>query len=460
MRVCLINPPSSFLLDDLVFPPLGILRIAACLEGAGHEVEVINLAGRDPILPLGIKADSYGITATSPQMPAVMRILPQIQGHTILGGAHPTMVAAAAKRGSVRGGYLLSHLLSKFSCVVAGDGELAILPALHAYSLLDADDPKSPYYVKDQDSLPLPSRHLLNLSSYNYRIDGKRATSIVTQLGCPFGCGFCGGRYSPFYRRVRLRTVPTIMEEIRLLHQEHGFEGFMFLDDELNVAPQMVSLMHSLSDYQKDQGIRFSLRGFIKASLFTESQADSLRDAGFSEVLFGFESGSNRILKNIQKGSVEDNTRAVGVARRAGLRVKALMSVGHPGESEDSVRDTREWLLDSDSSPDEFDITVITTYPGTPYWDDAIQDKGSRFYTYTAKSGDRLHMEDTDYTTDSSYYKGAPGQYRSHVWTDFLSQSKMESCRDSLEKDVRDRLNIPWPAESNSTHEHSMGQNL
>ena len=69
-------------------------------------------------------------------------------------------------------------------------------------------------------------------------------------------------------------------------------------------------------------------------------------EAGFRQILVGFESGSPRILENIQKiATRDDNTRCMEIAHRHGLKVKALMSLGHPGESEETIRETHEWLL-------------------------------------------------------------------------------------------------------------------
>ena len=65
----------------------------------------------------------------------------------------------------------------------------------------------------------------------------------------------------------------------------------------------------------------------------------------------------------------DENTRAMDFARNAGLKVKALMSVGHPGESEETIRATHDWL--AEVKPEDFDCTVITTYLGTPYYDEA-----------------------------------------------------------------------------------------
>lgn len=421
MRACLIIPPASFLQDDWVFPPLGILRVGAVLEEAGHEVVVVH--GSDEIP----SADVYGITATTPQMPAAME---ERQGRTILGGAHATMVAASARRGGTRGKRVLEALLNQFSCVISGDGELAIHDALAGGTgLLDADVEHSKYYVQNQDHLPLPARHLIDLDSYKYLIDGKRSTSMVTQLGCPFGCGFCGGRHSRFYRRVRRRSIAAVLREVEHLI-DLGYAGIMFLDDELNVSLDLVLLLERLEHYH------LALRGFARASLFTEQQANAMAKAGFKEILFGFESGSDRMLTNMQKGSVEDNTRAFQVAREAGLRVKALMSIGHPGESEETVKETAEWLLSQ--APEEFDLTIVTPYPGSPYWDDAVET--SEGWSYTSPVGDRLHQIDSDYLHKSVWYKGITGQYSSHVYTDYLTAADLVYLRDFTDASVREVL--------------------
>src|SRR3989337_565823 len=98
------------------------------------------------------------------------------------------------------------------------------------------------------------------------------------------------------------------------------------------------------------------------------------------------------------------------------------MSIGHPGESEATANDTRDWLLEM--KPDDFDLTIITTYPGTPYYDHAIENRdlpGNTWpYTYP-KTGDRLHSHEVDFTEIADYYKGDPdGGYHSYVFTDHL----------------------------------------
>jgi hypothetical protein len=252
-----------------------------------------------------------------------------------------------------------------------------------------------------------------------------------------------------------------VTAEIVHLHQAYGVNGFMLYDDELNVNRQMIDLMRMIARAQERLGAEFRLRGFIKAELFTDEQAEAMREAGFRWILTGFESGSPRILENINKRATRDeNTRCVEIARRHGLKVKALMSIGHPGESEETVLETRQWLLEV--GPDDFDVTIITTYPGTPYYDHAIphaQAPGIWTYVY-GKTGDRLHSREVDYTAVADYYKGNPdGGYTAFVYTDHIGSEELVRLRDHVERDVRERLGIPFnPARAALRYEHSMGQ--
>jgi radical SAM superfamily enzyme YgiQ (UPF0313 family) len=475
MHICLIVPPSIFLLDERVFMNLGVLKVAASLEQGGHQVEVLDLSGvenyedvvRDHAAQT--QAQVFGITATTPQMPAALKVRRALgDRRVILGGPHPTLVHAAWKGENKRGVrgracHALEVLLKHFDVVVAGDGEAAIHVAIQPETrgIVDADLPGTDLFLTNTalDHTPMPARHLVDAASYKYTIDGHQAMSLICQLGCPFGCGFCGGRESAMLRRVRTRSSANVVAEIEHLHLTYGVTGFMLYDDELNVNPKMVELMDMIYAKQVELGVEFRLRGFIKSQLFTDAQAAAMARAGFKWILVGFESGSPRILENIEKkATVEQNTRCMDIARRHGLKVKALMSVGHPGESAQTIQETEDWLLAQ--RPDDFDVTVITTYPGTPYYDRAVETApGIWTYTYP-KNGDRLHAYELDYTQVADYYKGDPdGGYKAYVFTDHLDSAGLVVARDLVEKHVRATLKIPYNVgHAAQRYEHSMGQ--
>jgi radical SAM superfamily enzyme YgiQ (UPF0313 family)/intein/homing endonuclease len=274
----------------------------------------------------------------------------------------------------------------------------------------------------------------------------------------------CGGRNSKSLRKTRMRSSESVIEEIEMLHRKYGFTGINLFDDELNVNPKMVELMNGIGDLQERLGVEFRLRGFVKSELFTDEQAVAMRRAGFRWILCGFEAAHPRILENInKKATVEDNTRVIEIANRHDLKVKALMSVGHAGESEETIRAVHDWLLAV--QPADFDATVITTYPGTPYYDEAVPHPDLEdVWTFTCKkSGDRLHSYDVDYTQVADYYKGDPdgAGYCSYVFTDHLSGKEIVTLRDWVEREVRAKLNIPFNAGKAAVrYEHSMGQGV
>lgn len=81
------------------------------------------------------------------------------------------------------------------------------------------------------------------------------------------------------------------------------------------------------------------------------------------------------------------------------------MSLGHPGESEETIRATRDWLLEV--RPSDFDASVITPYPGSPYYDHALPTgalhNGKPSWVYTCKKGDRLYQEEVHHELEADY---------------------------------------------------------
>ena len=473
--ICLITPPSPFLLDERVFLHIGILKVASALEERGYFVDFLDLAGVEnceEVLDTYINKNpfvkTFGLTATTPQVPFAFKIANNIrelapESKIILGGPHPSLMNSAAKKEKFSGRATrdIGALLDTFDVLVAGDGEKAIFEALDTdRGIVDADVPKGGLFLTNDEleDLPLPARHLVDMDSYHYSIEGAKATSLICQLGCPFKCTFCGGRNSPFLRKIRTRSSDSVVDEVRHLYDTYGFTGFMFYDDELNVNKEWESLLERLIALQKEVNEQFMFRGFVKAELFTQRQADLMYAAGFRWLLTGFESGDESILTNIEKNAdVAANTKCVQYAKNAGLKVKALMSIGHAGESKETIENTKNWLLENE--PEDFDCTIITTYPGSPYFDEAIKEKD--YYVYTQpRTGDKLYQKDLNYLEEPDYYKGDPdGGYKSYVWTDHISANDLVIEREKLEAEVRDTLNIPFnPAGGFVKFEHSMGQ--
>ena len=113
--ICLIIPPSPFLLDERVFMHLGVLKVASSLESKGVNVDVLDLSAVkniydviDDYVKLKEGSSTFGITATTPQVPVATKICRHIKSisveHTvILGGPHVTLMNAASKMEKNRG---------------------------------------------------------------------------------------------------------------------------------------------------------------------------------------------------------------------------------------------------------------------------------------------------------------------------------------------------------------------
>jgi len=144
------------------------------------------------------------------------------------------------------------------------------------------------------------------------------------------------------------------------------------------------------------------------------------------------------------------------IAHKYGLEMKALMSIGHPGESVETIEDTILWLLRV--RPADFDATIITTYPGSPYYDRATPHTVPGVWKFET-NGDRLYSYDVDYAEVEDYYKGTPGEYKSYVYTDYLSAEDLVALREYVERMVREKLQIPYYSSRAAVlYEHSMGQ--
>ena len=479
-RIGLIIPGSIFLNNERNFIHLGILRCAAALEALGYEIDMLDLCGvknyeqaaKDYINSTDTK--TIGITGTSPQMPQVDRICTALREERsdlklILGGPHPTVVNAARKKEKKKGIESRAHvafnrLYEIVDVVVAGDGEDSIETAIYSPkgTLVDADDPDSRMFLTKSrlSELPLPSRHLVDMQSYKYYIDGESSTSLIMQLGCAMACRFCSGRLSPTYRRVRIRAIDSVLNEIRHLHEVYGYKSFQLYDDELNLSPSMIPDLKAIIKLQEQLGVSFKFRGFIKSHLFNREQAKYLKECGFSQICIGFETGSDRILQNIKKqASKKQNSECVEIAKEAGLKIKAFMSLGHPHESDQTVKDTCEWLINMEV--EEFDCSVVSPFPGCPYYDESTPfDPKNGIWRYQVpENGDNLYSVDVDYVKTTQYYKGDRNLgYSSFVYTDFLKAEEVVKARDWIEDTVRQKLNLPYfQTAAAINYDHSMG---
>lgn len=401
LKILLINPGSKFLIEEKVFPPLGLLSIGAYLRECGYEdVKVLDLC--DCGGELGeIDADIVGVGSNTPQFPDAFQIIKDIKKINkkkdavyVFGGPHISGRPSDVPDGDI---------------AVVGEGELALLDICdRKRDGLPQEKVIRKEYVKSIDSFPYPDRDLIDIKGYRYFIDGHLATTIMTSRGCPYSCGFCAN--NAWGKTLRMRTPEKILGEVKLLINKYGYDSFMFFDDTMTVNKKR---MLRICELLKPLCIKY--RCFIRSDTVNREVLQAMKDSGCVEVGVGIESGSQRILDISTKSeTVETQRKSVKMCHDLGLRVKGFIIIGLPGENRESIQETKE-LLD-DINLDDVDFTVYTPYPGSIIYENRDQ------YDISFKD---------DYR--KSWYKGRPGEYNSLVSTSALTAGDIVEIRDEME---------------------------
>lgn len=344
MNVLLINPPSPYLENDAAYPPSGLLYIAASLEALGYAVKVIDLAGQ----PLweqqiaGLDADLFGITCVTPNFKIVQTIAQRLpKGKPIIiGGAHPT--------------FLPNDVIEHIRCdaVVKGEAELVI-----SQILADAVEGRL-QRIYEGGCVPIeaickPSRHLVDL--HRYRPGGEDTTPVYSSRGCPFNCAFCSKVTNRTYRTFSdARVVEEITDVTKL-----GFRKILFGDDDIAIDTQR--LQHLLRIVKP---FKISFRLNQDAKMLQEETIKIAADAGCYEISFGIESGSPKMLKEMNKqASLEDNKLAIKLTKAYGIKAKAYFLVNFPGEDEKTVAETIRFV--EETKPDKWLLSAFAPLPGS-----------------------------------------------------------------------------------------------
>jgi len=342
-RVCLINPPKPYLLNPMACPPLGLMTVASVFEDLGHEVELIDL-NKDEDIP---GADIYGISITTADFFEAIRLKDELKrehphAKVIVGGPHPTLCP--------------EECAEHFDAVCVGD--CSAVEKLNGGRIIYG-------HAKDFDRYH-PDREIINLWDYEFYVCGVRATTVVFTQSCVWRrCAFCC-RYPMPYDRVRLHSVKWCEEELAEI-AEKDFPGLQTYDDEfLTFRNRDEQIVRLIPEYGFEVW-----RCFLRADYCLKNK-DLIRLAvrnGLKEVLIGIESGSEKILKIIEKGTTpEMNLEAIKFLHSLGVKVKAAMIIALPGESPETLKETWKWLEKAEPYIETFDFTVFTPYPGSKVW--------------------------------------------------------------------------------------------
>jgi len=207
------------------------------------------------------------------------------------------------------------------------------------------------------DLLPLPAWELVDFDRYIYmphRFGRTPVYPLLASRGCPYGCPLCiEGMYARI-TRFRLRSVRSVMQEVRLAVQRYGARELQFTDATFGLNREWtISLCEALA--RLDPPVTWTV--LSRADVLTPELLGWMREAGCWNILYGFESANQHALDNMGKGlRVEQAVQARRWAREAGIEVTASFTLGLPGESREDILKTINFAVEQDPEYAQFFI--------------------------------------------------------------------------------------------------------
>ncbi len=385
MKVLLLSPPTISIVNAVVGsggPPIGLAYLASVAREEGHKVKILDcpnqkLSFEDLRREISsFSPDVVGITSTTSTIKdayVVAKITKEWNENAkvVIGGPHVSFVPKLTFEECPYVDYLVMfegeetwrELLDK----VERGKQVNDVRGL-AYKEGDAVKINPPRaMVKSLDELPLPAYDLLPWKAYE--LEGKKFATIITSRGCPFNCIFCSSSLQ-FGKVWRGHSPERVLEELKILREEHGREEIEFLDDTFTLnRKRAIEIAKNI----KREGLDISWSFSSRVDTIDLELAKELRSAGGHAVFFGLESGSQRILDLIGKGiSLERAKRAVKIAKEAELNVMGAFIIGFPDETPEEMIQTINFSLKLDL--DFVQYTIATPYPGTKLWEIALKE--------------------------------------------------------------------------------------
>ncbi len=360
-------------------PPFGLCYLASAMIKDGHsayiiDAQALNKDCQETVdLVLKEKPNYAAITAVTASIYSAAEIARKIKDSnseitTIIGGPHLSSLPLETMK-----------VFPEFDIGVFGEGEetlSALLDCLDKNKSLEAvnglvvrrdndifmTDKRN--LIRDLDVLATPSFELLPDITRYYSVpaqsvDRLPAISLVTSRGCMGQCIFCDR--SIFGNYCRAHSAEYVMSLIKKLYHEYGIRSFMFEDDNFTFFKQRLSRLIQLLNKEK---LDLTWSCTARVDTVDANILKEMRNSGCWQVLYGIESGSQRILdfldKNTKLSQIED---ALRMAKNAGINTKGFFILGNPLETKESMEETIRFIKKADL--DDISLTFFTPYPGS-----------------------------------------------------------------------------------------------
>jgi anaerobic magnesium-protoporphyrin IX monomethyl ester cyclase len=225
------------------------------------------------------------------------------------------------------------------------------------------------------DVFPFPAWDLVDVKRYRKAwtdAHGFYSVNMVATRGCPFHCNWCA---KPIWgQRYAMRSPANVAEELALVKQLLRPDHIWFADDIFGLRPQWVAKF-GLEVAARDAAVPFMIQS--RVDLMTDVAVAGLAQAGCAEVWMGAESGSQKILDAMEKGTeLPEIVAARARLRTAGIKACFFIQFGYPGETFDDIMATVQMVRDT--LPDDIGISVSYPLPGTRFHEMVKQQLGEK----------------------------------------------------------------------------------
>lgn len=319
--------------------------------------------------------DVMGISATSQDFARAIDIARHIKAQSpqtivVLGGHHIT--------------YLPDTLPEEVDVGVMGEGEQTFCVLTELFSrtrsrptIQELSQVNGIVYHTPAGPVVTPPRALItpmDMIPFPHREPGVKP-HLFTSRGCPYRCSFCAS--SAFWKQVRMFSAEYVVVEIEhIMEQFPGIRHISIWDDLFVMNRYRLDRIVQLMEERGILGrVRFDAA--VRAGLVDDTLCLTLKKMGVVSVGFGAESGSDRILETLGKGTtVEVNQQALDTLHRHGIQVGVSCIVGCPTETEQEAVSTYEFILNNvmagKLSP-HCAVNILSPMPGTAVWEDAVR---------------------------------------------------------------------------------------
>ena len=253
-----------------------------------------------------------------------------------------------------------------------GEGDIASVDNI-LYKDEDGKFIQTKFHVwgQDLDAQPFPAREYMNNGLYLRPDTDAPMATIQTARGCPSSCVFC---LTPGIsgKCVRFRSPENVMAELTECYEKFGIKDFFFKADTFTINAEWVKkLCELIIDSPLYGNINFTANSRVNP--LKKDTLELMKKAGCFMVAFGFESGSDEILKKIKKGAtVEQNLQAARWCHEVGLPFWGFFVIGFPWENKGHIMKTKKLIYKAD--PDFIEVKMALPYYGTPLYETCKED--------------------------------------------------------------------------------------